>query len=74
MNERQKLLSELMRKKRNELNLTQEQAAEKLKVSAKWFQRVESGKSKPGFDLLCDLSNYFEIDFSQFPDKDEKSS
>lgn len=74
MDERQKLLSEIMRSKRSELNLTQEEAAEKLKVSAKWFQRVESGKSKPGFDMLCDLADYFEIDFSRFPDKEEKSS
>ena len=73
MDERQKLLSEIMRSKRNELALTQDQAAERLKVSAKWYQKVESGKSKPGFDLLCDLANYFDIDFSQFPDKEEKT-
>lgn len=74
MDERQKLLSEIMRSKRKELDLTQEEAAEKLSVTPKWYQRVESGKSKPGFDLLCDLANYFDIDFAQFPDQEEKTS
>ncbi len=74
MNPRQKKLSELMRGKRNELNITQEQAAELLKISAKWYQRVESGQSKPGFDMICELAKEFEISFNQFPEKEEKSS
>ena len=74
MDERQKKLSEIMRGKRKERELTQEEAAERLAVSAKWYQRVESGKAKPGFDLLCDLASYFDIDFSQFPDREEKTS
>ena len=74
MDERQKKLSEIMRGKRAELNITQEEAAEVMKVTPRWYQKVESGKGKPGFDLLCDLANYFDIDFSQFPDKEEKSS
>lgn len=74
MDERQKKLSEIMRRKRHELDLTQDEAAEKLSVSSKWYQRVESGNAKPGFDLLCDLANYFDIDFSQFPEQEEKTS
>lgn len=74
MDERQKKLSEIMRSKRIELDLTQEEAAEVLNVTPRWYQKVESGKSKPGFDLLCDLANYFDIDFAQFPDKEEKTS
>ncbi len=74
MDKRQEKLSELMRSKRKELDLTQDEAAEKLSVTSKWYQRVESGKSKPGFDLLCNLANFFDIDFSKFPDQEEKTS
>lgn len=74
MDERQKKLSKLMHRKRKERNLTQEQAAELLKVSEKWYQKVESGQSKPGFDMICELAKEFEIRFNQFPEQEEKSS
>ena len=74
MNPRQRKLSELMRGKRLDLNITQEQAAELLKISAKWYQRVESGQSKPGFDMICELAKEFDISFAQFPEQEEKSS
>lgn len=72
MNARQKKLSELMYTKRLEKKLTQEQAAELLNISARWYQNVESGKSKPGFDLICELAQKFNIDFSRF-DEDTKN-
>lgn len=72
MNKRQKLLSHLMHSRRFELKLTQEQAAELLNISARWYQNVESGKSKPGFDLICELAQKFNIDFSRF-DEDTKN-
>ncbi len=74
MNSRQKKLSEVLRSKRKEHNLTQEQAAELLEISTRWLQKVESGKSKPGFDLICDLAKEFSINFAEFSDKEEKSS
>ena len=74
MDERQKKLSKLMHKKRKELNITQEKAAELLKVSAKWYQKVESGHAKPGFDMICEMAKEFEIRFNQFPEQEEKSS
>lgn len=73
MDEKQKKLSEVLRSKRKENRLTQEQAAELLDVSEKWYQRVESGRSKPGFDLICDLAAEFGIDFAQFSDKEKTS-
>ena len=74
MNEKQKKFTDRLRTERKSRNLTQEQVAEMLEISAKWFQRVESGKSKPGFDLICDLAAEFKIDFAKFSDKEEKSS
>ncbi len=72
MNKRQEQLSYLMHSRRSELKLTQEQAAELLNISARWYQNVESGKSKPGFDLVCELAQKFNIDFSRF-DEDTKN-
>lgn len=74
MDERQRKFCERLRTERKGRNLTQEQAAEILKISAKWLQKVESGKSKPGFDLICDLAEEFKINFAEFSDKEEKTS
>ena len=72
MNPRQKKLSELMHTKRLEKNLTQEQAAELLEISARWYQKVESGQSKPGFDLICELAKSFSINFSKLDETETK--
>lgn len=74
MDEKQKKFCERLRTERKDRNLTQEQAAELFDISARWYQKVESGQSKPGFDLICDLAAEFKIDFAQFPDKKEKTS
>ena len=74
MNNKQKKLSELMRSKRFELDITQEQAAELLDISARWLQKVESGQSKPGFDLICKLAKEFDINFAELAEIDEKIS
>lgn len=71
MIDKQKKLSSIMRAKRREKNLTQEQAAELLDISARWLQKIESGKSKPGFDLICSLAKEFDINFAEFIETDE---
>lgn len=62
-------LSKTMRTRRRERKLTQEQAAELLEVSVRWYQQVERGKSRPGFSLVCELARIFQIDFADFSDK-----
>ena len=74
MNNKQKKLSELMRSKRFELDITQEQAAELLDISARWYQKVECGQAKPGFDLICKLAKEFNVDFSKLGEIEEKTS
>lgn len=71
MNNKQKKLSEIMRSKRLELDITQEKAAELLDISARWYQRIERGQSKPGFDLICSLAKEFDINFAEFAETDE---
>ena len=73
MDEKQKKLSELMRMKRHEKNLTQEQAAELLDISVRWLQRIERGQSKPGFDLVCSLAKEFSIDFATLGEDETKT-
>lgn len=73
MDDKQKKLTSLMRAKRREKNLTQEQAAELLDISARWYQKIERGQAKPGFDLICDLATEFSIDFSKLGEDDTKT-
>jgi len=68
MNKLEKL-SQTLRTRRRERKLTQEQVAELLEVSARWYRQVERGKSKPGFSLVCELARVFQIDFADFSDK-----
>ncbi len=74
MDERQRKFCEKLRSERKERDLTQEQAAELFRISARWLQKVESGQSKPGFDLICELAKEFDINFAEFADKEEKTS
>lgn len=54
-------------------HLTQEQAAERLGVSARWYQKVEKGISKPNFELTCKIAREFGIDMSLFHEEDAKN-
>ena len=74
MDEGQRKFCERLRSERKDRDLTQEQVAELLEISARWYQKVESGQSKPGFDLICDLAAEFKISFANFSDKEEKTS
>ncbi len=59
-----------LQKARENLGLTQEKAAEIFKVSARWYQKVESGKSTPDFDLLCRLCKFYSIDITTFVEEE----
>ncbi len=60
------LLGNEMRKKRKEHQLTQEQTAEILNVSCRWYQKIEAGYASPDFSLSCSLSKLFNINFADF--------
>lgn len=55
-------LHELIRSKRKELNLTQEQVANYLGVSAPAVNKWESGNSYPDIALLCPLARLLKTD------------
>lgn len=47
---------------RKEMGLTQEQAAEALGISTRWFQLVENGKHICGGELALKIMAFFGID------------
>ena len=49
-------------KSRKEKGFTQEQAAEKLGISKRWFQKIEKGEKLPSPTLLLKIITVFEID------------
>ena len=55
--------------KRKEMGLTQEEAAEKLDISTRWFQMVENGKHIPGGELVLKIIVFFGIDSHTLSDE-----
>lgn len=47
---------------RREKGLTQEELAERFRVSARTVSRWETGKNLPDLDLLIALTDFFEVD------------
>jgi DNA-binding XRE family transcriptional regulator len=47
---------------RKEMGLTQEQAAEGIGISTRWYQDIENGKHTPGSDLTLKIIAFFGID------------
>lgn len=56
-----KLLSQ-----RKQRHLTQEQAAERLDISVRWYQKIETGHGKPNLELICKIASLLDIDFAVF--------
>ena len=50
-----KLFGEKIKKKRREMHLSQISAAEKLGISPNHLSSLETGKSKPSYDVICNL-------------------
>ena len=46
---------------RQEMNLSQEQLAEKLNVSQNMIAKIECGLRRPSVDFLIELADFFEI-------------
>ena len=48
--------------------LTQEQAAEALGISVRWYQCIEKGAGRPSFDLLLRILLLLEVDIRDCTD------
>ena len=67
-------LGENIRKKREELKLSQEYVAERLGVSRQAVSKWETGKSEPTAGNLVELANVFEIGLSELVDSKKYTS
>ncbi len=57
---------------RKEKGLTQEQLAEKLRVSRRTVSRWETGSNMPDLDLLIEMSDYYEVELRELLDGKRK--
>lgn len=60
---------------RKEKGLTQEQLAQRLRVSRRTVSRWETGSNMPDLDILIEMSDYYEVELRELLDgerKDEK--
>lgn len=57
--------AEEVRRSRKRLGLTQEQAAEELSISVRWFQYIEEGHRIPSTSLALQMIALLEMDFPQ---------
>ena len=55
-------IGQLIRQLRREKGLTQEELAERFRVSVRTVSRWETGKNLPDLDLLIALTDFFEVD------------
>lgn len=67
-------LDENIKKKREELKLSQEYVAEKLGVSRQAVSKWETGQSEPTASNLAELANVFEISLSELVDPQKYTS
>lgn len=58
-------IGEFLRTLRREKGLTQEQLADKFGVSNRTVSRWETGHNMPDFDVLIELSDFYEVDLRE---------
>lgn len=56
------LFAKEVSRSRHEKKLIQEQVAEQVNISVRWFQRIESGQRLPSAELMLEIIKLLEID------------
>ncbi len=56
---------------RTEYLYTQEQMAEMLNISTRWYQKLECGNASPNFELTCRIVKIFNINLAEFCEEEE---
>ena len=69
----QKKIGCFLKELRKEHNLTQEQAAEVLNVSARTVSRWETGNNMPDLSVLVELADYYDVDIREIINGERKS-
>ena len=58
---------------RKEKGLTQEQLAERLRVSRRTVSRWETGSNMPDLDILIEISDYYDVELRELLDGERRS-
>ena len=69
----QKKIGHFLKELRKEKDITQEQLAEKIKVSGRTVSRWETGSNMPDISLLADLADFYDVSISEIIDGERKS-
>lgn len=69
----QKKTGSFFKELRKEKGLTQEQLAERLKVTGRTVSRWETGKNMPDLDILIEMADFYKVDIRQLIDGERES-
>ena len=69
----QKKIGRFLKELRKEKDITQEQLAEKIKVSGRTVSRWETGSNMPDISLLADLADFYGVSIPEIIDGERKS-
>lgn len=62
--EKQKIIGQALRNKRQELNLTQLQVAKEVCISRNYISDVENGRYMPSVNVLLKMAKYLKLDLN----------
>lgn len=68
----QKKIGMFLRELRKEKQLTQEQLSEILGVTSRSISRWENGVNMPDFDMVIEVTHYFDVSIEEFLDGERK--
>ena len=69
----QKKIGRFLKELRKEKDITQEQLAEKIKVSGRTVSRWETGSNMPDISLLAELADFYDVSISEIIDGERKN-
>ena len=69
----QKKIGRFLKELRKEKDITQEQLAEKIKVSGRTVSRWETGSNMPDISLLAELADFYDVSIPEIIDGERKS-
>ena len=69
----QKKIGRFLKELRKEKDITQEQLAEKIKVSGRTVSRWETGSNMPDISLLAQLADFYDVSIPEIIDGERKS-
>ena len=69
-----KKIGAFLKQCRKEKNLTQEQLAEKFRVSARTVSRWETGTNMPDLSILVELAEYYDVEMRELLDGERSTS